>query len=331
LEIMRDAGDTESERILQRFARERPGMPTHKRALGAYQPAERHVLVDDIEGVKVITLRRPEALNALHDEMTDEILAVIRRFEGDAKVVGFVIVGFGTKAFCAGADIGRFPSLLGDAGAAAQYARDCSRLLVHLDSCTKPVVAALNGMALGGGFELAMRCHALVAERGAWMQLPEVTLGILPGIGAMVVPYRRWPAAAATFHRMLTRAERLSAEQAQKLGVIDALADGYDDLIAKAIAAVRAMKGVPPRIADGAVSIPAFDAVGANEGGARKLSESVIRLIETAVAQAAAAPKLDAALEVGYRAFGAVACSAAAREGIDAFMTRRKPDFGATG
>lgn len=331
LEIMRDAGDTESERILQRFARERPGMPTHKRALGAYQPAERHVLVDDIEGVKVITLRRPEALNALHDEMTDEILAVIRRFEGDAKVVGFVIVGFGTKAFCAGADIGRFPSLLGDAGAAAQYARDCSRLLVHLDSCTKPVVAALNGMALGGGFELAMRCHALVAERGAWMQLPEVTLGILPGIGAMVVPYRRWPAAAATFHRMLTRAERLSAEQAQKLGVIDALADGYDDLIAKAIAAVRAMKGVPPRIADGAVSIPAFDAAGANEGGARKLSESVIRLIETAVAQAAAAPKLDAALEVGYRAFGAVACSAAAREGIDAFMTRRKPDFGATG
>ena len=331
LEIMRDAGDTESERILQRFARERPGMPTHKRALGAYQPAERHVLVDDIEGVKVITLRRPEALNALHDEMTDEILAVIRRFEGDAKVVGFVIVGFGTKAFCAGADIGRFPSLLGDAGAAAQYARDCSRLLVHLDSCTKPVVAALNGMALGGGFELAMRCHALVAERGAWMQLPEVTLGILPGIGAMVVPYRRWPAAAATFHRMLTRAERLSAEQAQKLGVIDALADGYDDLIAKAIAAVRAMKGVPPRIADGAVSIPAFDAAGANEGGARKLSASVIRLIETAVAQAAAAPKLDAALEVGYRAFGAVACSAAAREGIDAFMTRRKPDFGATG
>ena len=331
LEIMRDAGDTESERILQRFARERPGMPTHKRALPAYQPAERHVLVDDIEGVKVITLRRPEALNALHDEMTDEILAVIRRFEGDAKVVGFVIVGFGTKAFCAGADIGRFPSLLGDAGAAAQYARDCSRLLVHLDSCTKPVVAALNGMALGGGFELAMRCHALVAERGAWMQLPEVTLGILPGIGAMVVPYRRWPAAAATFHRMLTRAERLSAEQAQKLGVIDALADGYDDLIAKAIAAVRAMKGVPPRIADGAVSIPAFDAAGANEGGARKLSASVIRLIETAVAQAAAAPKLDAALEVGYRAFGAVACSAAAREGIDAFMTRRKPDFGATG
>ncbi|HMN75301.1 MAG TPA: 3-hydroxyacyl-CoA dehydrogenase NAD-binding domain-containing protein [Burkholderiaceae bacterium] len=327
LEIMRDAGDAECERVLARFAQVRPGMPGATRALASYQPAERHVLVDDIDGVKIITLRRPEALNALHDEMTDEILAVIRRFEGDPKVAGFVIVGYGTKAFCAGADIGRFPSLLGDAGAAAQYARDCSRLLVHLDACAKPVVAALNGMALGGGFELAMRCHALVADQSAWMQLPEVTLGILPGIGAMVVPYRRWPAAAATFHRMLTGAEKLTARRAHEQGVVDALADGYDDLIAKAVARVHAMKGKPARIADGAVAIPPFEAPDA----ARKLSAKVIGLIETAVTQAGAAPTLAAALEIGYRAFGDVACSAAAREGIDAFMTRRKPDFGATG
>jgi len=327
LEIMRDAGDAECDRILARFAKDRPGMPGAKRALASYQPAERHVLVDEVEGVKIITLRRPEALNALHDEMTDEILGVIRRHEDDAKVAGFVIAGYGTKAFCAGADIGRFPSLLGDADAAAQYARDCSRLLVHLDACAKPVVAALNGMALGGGFELAMRCHALVADQSAWMQLPEVTLGILPGIGAMVVPYRRWPQAAAKFHRMLTRAERLSAQDANELGVVDALADGYDDLIAKAVARVHAMKGKPARIADGAVAIPAFEAMEA----ARKLSAKVIGLIEQAVVQAGAAPTLAAALEIGYRAFGDVACSAAAREGIDAFMTRRKPDFGATG
>ncbi len=331
LEIMREAGDTECERILQRFVQERPGMPVAERALTAYQPQERHVLVDEIDGVKVITLRRPEALNALHDEMTDEILVVIRRYEGDPAVAGFVIVGYGTKAFCAGADIGRFPSLLGDADAAAQYARDCSRLLVHLDACAKPVVAALNGMALGGGFELAMRCHALVADRSAWMQLPEVTLGILPGIGAMVVPYRRWPDAAPTFHRMLTRAEKLTAERAQTLGVVDALADGYDDLITKSVARVKAMNGAPARIGDSPVSVPAFDTASSGEKGARALSATVIGLIEKAVKDAAAAPSLEVALEVGYRAFGAVACSAAAREGIDAFMTRRKPDFGKTG
>ena len=68
------------------------------------------MLVDTVDDVKVITLRRPEALNALHDEMTDEILAVIRRHEPDPAVAGFVIVGYGTKAFCAGADIGRFPA-----------------------------------------------------------------------------------------------------------------------------------------------------------------------------------------------------------------------------
>ncbi len=243
LALMRALGEREAQRVLDRFALERPGMPVAQRALAAYQPAERHVLVDRLDGALVITLRRPEALNALHDEMTDEILGVIRRHEADPAVAGFVIVGYGTKAFCAGADIGRFPSLLGDAEAAAQYARDCSRLLVHLDGMSKPVVAALNGMALGGGFELAMRCHALVAERRAWMQLPEVTLGILPGIGAMVVPYRRWPAAAAVFHGMLARAERLSAKRAHELGIVDELADGFDALMRQAVARVHALVG----------------------------------------------------------------------------------------
>ncbi len=151
------------------------------------------MLVDDVRGVKIITIRRPEALNALHDELTDEILGVIREFENDPAVRGFVITGYGPRAFSAGADIGRFPKMLGDAQAAAQYARDCSRLLLHIDRMAKPVVAALNGMALGGGLELALRCHGIVAQRNASLQLPEILLGIVPGLGAMVVPYRRWP------------------------------------------------------------------------------------------------------------------------------------------
>ncbi|MEP7280330.1 MAG: 3-hydroxyacyl-CoA dehydrogenase NAD-binding domain-containing protein [Rubrivivax sp.] len=331
LEIMHAAGDAECQRILHRFVADRPGMPAAARALSSYQPRERHVLVDDIDDVKVITLRRPEALNALHDQMTDEVLAVVQRHASDPMVAGFVIVGYGTKAFSAGADLGRFPSLLGDAGAAAQYARDCSRLLVHLDHCPKPVVAALNGMALGGGFELAMRCHALVAMRSAWMQLPEVTLGILPAIGAMVVPYRRWPAAGAVFHRMLCRGERLRAVQAHELGIVDSLADDFDELMARAVAHVHALAGRVSRIGESAVAVPAFSVEAARSVDGRVLSAGVVALIEAAVRDAAAAPRLDEALEIGYRAFGAAACTAAAREGIAAFLDRRLPDFGATG
>ena len=176
------------------------------------------MLVDDFDDVKLITIRRPEALNALHDDMTDEILGIIRRFENDAKVAGFVVTGYGPRAFSAGADIGRFPSMLGDAEASAQYARDCSRLLLHIDRMSKPVVAALNGMVLGGGLELALRCHGIVALRGASLQLPEIMLGIVPGMGAMVAPYRRWPAAAKLFHGMMLRGERAPAKLGARAG-----------------------------------------------------------------------------------------------------------------
>ena len=331
LELMRAMGPGETGRILDRFVRERPGMPGPGRELPDYQRFLRHVLVDDVDGVKVITLRRPEALNALHDEMTDEILEAVRRHESDDAVRGVVITGYGTKAFCAGGDIGRFPSMLGDADASAQYARDCSRLLVHLDGMTKPVVAALNGMALGGGLELAIRCRSIVAVRDAWLQFPEITLGIVPGIGAMVVPYRRWPKAASVFHGMLRRAEKLDAARAHELGIVAALADDPRDLLALAIRQVRALAGMPGGIASGAVAIPPFEPIDPVGAGGMALSPTTIALMEDAIRGAAAASTLASALEVGYRAFGASACTAAAREGVGAFGERRRPDFTKTG
>lgn len=330
LELMRDLGDAETQRILDRLKAERPGMPMPKQPLAAYQDFWRHVLVDDIDHVKLITLRRPEAMNALHDELTDEILAVIRRHEGDDAVKGFILTGYGARAFCAGADIGRFPAMLGDAAAATQYARDCSRLLVHLDAMQKPVVAALNGMALGGGLELAMRCHGIVALKNAWMQLPEITLGIVPGIGAMVVPYRRWPKAATVFHGMLRRAERLTATQAKELGVLDALADDLAGLVRHAVARVGALAGKPSGIVQGTVPMAPLAPVEATAAGGQALSREVTGILEQAVRDAAAAGTLAEALEIGYRAFGASACTAAAREGISAFQEGRKPDFNNT-
>ena len=331
LELMGKLGAAEVSRIGNRLAEERPGLPLPKRPLGEYQDFLRFVLVDDVRGVKVITIRRPEALNALHDELTDEILGVIRQFESDPAVRGFVITGYGPRAFSAGADIGRFPKMLGDAAAAAQYARDCSRLLLHIDRMAKPVVAALNGMALGGGLELALRCHGIVALRNASLQLPEITLGIVPGIGAMVVPYRRWPKAAATFHAMMRRAERVSAKAAHELGIVDRLSDDYAAMIEDAIERVHALAGHLQAPADGAIVIEPPTPADAVAFNGQRLSVEVTRILERAIADAAAAQSFDAALEIGYRAFGLSACTAAAREGIDAFLQRRPADFTKTG
>jgi enoyl-CoA hydratase/3-hydroxyacyl-CoA dehydrogenase len=331
LELMGKLGPAETSRVGKRLMEERPGLPLPKRALGDYQNFLRFVLVDGARGVKIITIRRPEALNALHDELTDEILGVIRQYETDPAVRGFVITGYGPRAFSAGADIGRFPRMLGDARAAAQYARDCSRLLLHIDRMTKPVVAALNGMALGGGLELALRCHGIVARRDAWLQLPEITLGIVPGIGAMVVPYRRWPKAATTFHAMMRRAERVSAKAAHELGIVDRLSDDYAAMIEDAVERVHALRDHLRPPADGAIVIAPpepGDAVAAN---GQKLSVEVTRILERTIVEAAVAPTFDAALEIGYRAFGASACTAAAREGIDSFLERRPADFTKTG
>jgi enoyl-CoA hydratase/3-hydroxyacyl-CoA dehydrogenase len=245
-------------------------------------------------------------------------------------VRGFVITGYGPKAFCAGADIERFPAVLAKKDAAVQYARDCSRLLVRLDRAKKPVVAALNGMALGGGFELAMRCHALLAVKDAFFQLPEVTLGIAPGIGGMVVPYRRWPSAAAVFHDMLRLGKKLTAVEAHRLGVVEALADDTAGLIRAAVARVKQLGASVPRIAERAPALGQLPRVDPTTGKL-PLSREVVGLIEQAILGASKAPTLGEALEVGYLAFGESACTRAAAEGIAAFLEGRKPDFAATG
>jgi enoyl-CoA hydratase/3-hydroxyacyl-CoA dehydrogenase len=333
LELMRDLGEKEVRRILDRFTAERPGMPAARRAIAEYTAFSRFVLVDEIDGVTVITLRRPEALNALHDEMTDEILDIIRAREAGPATRGFVITGYGPRAFSAGADIGRFPSMLGNKEQSADYARACSRLLLHLDTCRKPVVAALNGMALGGGLELAIRCHGIVATSNAWMQFPEITLGIVPGIGAMVVPYRRWPDAAAVFHGMLTRAERLRAEQATDMGMIDTLVEDHAHLIPAALWLVTELSEKQHAIPDGPIRIaPVVTEINApHSADGRRLSGEVLAILCEAVRNAAAAGSFHDALEIGYQAFGDSACTAAAREGISAFGERRDPDFAKTG
>lgn len=331
LQLMHELGEQEVERILNQFSETKPGMPMPQKALQDYQHFYRHVLLDEIDAVKVITLRRPDALNAIHDEMTDEILDVIRQYENDDAIRGFIITGFGNKAFSAGADIGKFPAMLGDKQQSIDYARACSRLLIHIDKCQKPVVAAINGMALGGGLELAIRCHSLVAVRDAWMQFPELSLGIVPGIGAMVVPYRRWPAVSSVFHDMLLQTKKLSADKACGIGMIDTLVDRPENLLAAALVRIEDLLKTSHKVSDAPVELTALGAVEVNNQPGRMLSAEVSELLRQAIIDAAQAQSFNDALEIGYAAFGDSACTAAAKEGMDAFSQKRKPDFNKTG
>ena len=327
LDLMRDLGESEVKRIMDKFESERPGFPMPKQDYTGYQDFKRFILVDDVDDVKVITIRRPQAMNALNDELTDEVLSVLKEFENDPAVKGFVITGYGTAAFSAGADIGKFPEMLGDAVASAQYARDCAKVQVFMDQMQKPVVAAVNGYALGGGFEVAIRCHDIVATRNASFQFPEIMLGILPGIGGCVVPYRKWSQGAELFHEMICLGRPLKAAEAAEIKMVSQVVDDYPSLIAAAVQTVNDLQGNIKRIPEGKIDIPDLDIPAEPRAGKQVLSKEAVDLAMNVIRESAATENFAEALEIGYKGFGEIACTDAAREGVSAFLERRPPVF----
>lgn len=327
LDTMKRLGKTEVHRIMKRFQEDRPGFPGAGHSFETYQSFHRYILTDDLEGVRIITIRRPQAMNALNDDVTDEICQVLKSSENDPAVKGFVLTGFGTNAFSAGADIGKFPTMLGDKNASIQYARDCAKVQRHMDQMGKPVVAALNGLAMGGGLEVAIRCHGIVSVEKAVLQFPEITLGILPGIGGCVVPYRKWPRGAALFHEMILFGKPVKAATAAEMGIIHRLVADPADLIAAAIKEVQRLQNNVPRISNAAVDIPEISLPAAPVAGKQPLSKEAVAITADTIQKAAAAGVLETALEIGYEGFGNIACTDAAKEGISAFLEKRKPDF----
>ncbi len=327
LDLMRNLGEAEVMRIMDKFQSERAGFPMPQQPYAAYQDFKRFILVDDVNGVKVITIRRPQAMNALNDEVTAEILAVLKEFENDPAVKGFVITGYGTVAFSAGADIGKFPEMLGDAERSAQYARDCAKVQVYMDQMQKPVVAAVNGFALGGGLEVAIRCHDIVATKNASFQFPEITLGILPGIGGCVVPYRKWPRGAELFHEMICVGRPLKAAEAAEINMVSQIVDDFPSLISAAVEAVNNLQGNISRIPEGKIDLPEVNIPADPKAGKQPLSKEAVALTRNVILESAAAGNIADALEIGYKGFGEIACTDAAREGISAFLERRAPNF----
>jgi enoyl-CoA hydratase/3-hydroxyacyl-CoA dehydrogenase len=269
-----------------------------------------------MDGVKIITIRRPQAMNAISDEINDEILTVLKENIDNSSVKGFVITGYGNNAFSAGADIGKFPATLGNKNAAAQYARDCAEVQLFMDQMNKPIVAAINGMALGGGLEVAIRCHSMIATKNAIFQFPEITLGIQPGIGGCIV-----------FHEMICLARRITAKEAVDIGMVSKITDDYSEMIREAVEEVKNMQGKIKRIPDRSVDIPEITIPDQPMAGKLALSKEAISIIVKTIKAGAAADTFADALEIGYQGSAEIACTDAAKEGISAFLEKRKPEM----
>jgi enoyl-CoA hydratase len=139
------------------------------------------VLVEKQDRIAWVTLNRPEKMNALNNALLQELEEVIAGLEHDAEVGVVVLTGAGEKAFVAGADISELKDL--DSGSAREQALKGQAVFNRIASMPKPVIAAVNGFALGGGCELALSAHIRVASENAKFGLPEVSLGIIPGYG----------------------------------------------------------------------------------------------------------------------------------------------------
>ncbi|CAZ95930.1 enoyl-CoA hydratase-related protein [Zobellia galactanivorans] len=141
-----------------------------------------NILVNDKEATAIVTINRPTKLNALNRETIQELHDAFEALEKDKGVKVIILTGSGEKAFVAGADISEFADFSEKEGGKLS-AKGHKLLFDFVENLSKPVIAAVNGFALGGGLELAMACHFRVASHNARMGLPEVSLGVIPGYG----------------------------------------------------------------------------------------------------------------------------------------------------
>ena len=141
-----------------------------------------NLIVESLENIATITINRPTKLNALNKTTIHELHHCFNILKSDSKIKVIILTGSGEKAFVAGADISEFASYSAEEGTDLA-AKGQEMLFDFIEKLNKPVIAAINGFALGGGLELAMACHFRIASANAKMGLPEVSLGVIPGYG----------------------------------------------------------------------------------------------------------------------------------------------------
>ncbi len=208
------------------------------------------IIVGTEAGVATLMLNRPQAMNALNVDMLNSLVMRLEKLVQRPEIRAVIITGMGDKAFVAGADVAQMHDL--GPRAIADYVELGQRTMRFLETLRVPVIAAVNGYALGGGLELAMSCDFIIASRAAKFGQPEVNLGIIPGFGGTQRLIARAGIGAA--RRLILSGEIISADEAKSMNLVELVVEPaelmttarkYADMIAsKAPLAVQGAKRV---------------------------------------------------------------------------------------
>lgn len=250
--------------------------------------------VERKEQIAVVVINRPDKLNALNGATVGELDAAFRTLAEDEDVRGVVVTGAGEKAFVAGADIAELAKMGPLSG--VEVSRQGQDVFRFLETMPKPVIAAVNGFALGGGLELALACHIRVASENARFGLPEVKLGIIPGYGG-TVRLPRLVGRGRALELILT-GEMIGAEEAYRIGLVNRVVPQVE-LMREAEAVLRKI------LANGPIAVALA-------------LESVDRGFDTT---------LDDGLVLESNLFGLLAATEDMREGMQAFLEKRPAEF----
>ena len=199
------------------------------------------VLTEVSERILTITINRPDKLNALNAEVMDALGAAFESARQDEAVGGVILTGAGDKAFVAGADVRVFTTLT--PAAARAFAKKGQALFDRIENLGKPVVAAVNGFALGGGCELAMACTLRIASKTAKLGQPEVNLGVMPGYGGS----QRLPRIVGrgrAFEILLT-GDAVSADEAFRIGLVNRVVEPSELLAASRAILAKILSRAP--------------------------------------------------------------------------------------
>jgi len=260
----------------------------------AYGMSYVHLLFDVADRVATVTVNRPDKLNALNDAVIGELDRAADEVRARADVAGVIVTGAGTKAFVAGADIAEMRTQ-GPFEAKARALRGQAAFR-KFETCPKPIVAAVNGFALGGGCELAMACHLRIASDAAKFGQPEVKLGITPGFGGT----QRLPRLVGKGRalELILTGRMVGAAEALQIGLVNRVVPAAD-LMAEAGKLLRGIIAMGPLAV--ALSLEAVD---------RGLEMS-----------------LEEGLQLEANHFGLAAASTDMREGMTAFLEKRDARF----